>query len=67
MSVARRVRNLIESDYAVMAQRTMRNLLRERITKFAFVCLLLILFMGLVGPAIAPYDYSEQQRTDEGN
>jgi len=66
MSVARRVRNLTESDYAVMVQRTMRNLLRERITKFAFVCLMLILFMGLVGPAIAPYDYSEQQRTDEG-
>ncbi|QLG64152.1 ABC transporter permease [Halorarum salinum] len=66
MSVANRLRNVGDGDFGVVVRRTMRNLLRERITKVAFVCLLLVLLTGLVGPAIAPYDYTEQQRTDDG-
>ncbi|MDX1747429.1 MAG: ABC transporter permease, partial [Halobacteriales archaeon] len=40
--------------------------LRERITKFAFACLVFILVLGVVGPEIAPYQYNEQQRLENG-
>lgn len=66
MSAAERVQTYLESDLAVIARRTLRNLLRERITKFAFAILLLIIVMGVVGPAMAPYSYNEQQQTADG-
>lgn len=66
MSVASKLRGVGGGDFGVVVRRTMRNLLRERITKVAFVCLLFVLFTGLVGPAVAPYDYAEQQRTEDG-
>lgn len=66
MSVVSKLQGFGGSDMGTMVRRTMRNLLRERITKFAFVCLLFILLVGLVGPAVAPYDYAEQQRTADG-
>lgn len=66
MSVTNRLRDFGSGDFGVIARRTFRNLLRERITKFAFVCLLFILLLGLVGPELAPYNYNEQQRTEDG-
>lgn len=66
MSVVSKLQGFGGSDLGTMVRRTLRNLLRERITKFAFVCLLSILLIGLVGPEIAPYDYAEQQRTADG-
>lgn len=66
MSVVSKLQGFGGSDLGTMVRRTLRNLLRERITKFAFVCLLFILLLGLVGPEIAPYDYAEQQRTADG-
>ena len=66
MSVVSKLQGVGGSDLGTMVRRTLRNLLRERITKFAFACLLFILLIGLVGPAIAPYDYAAQQRTADG-
>lgn len=66
MSVADRVIAYRDSDLAIIAKRTLKNLLDERITKFAFACLALIVLMGTFGPMIAPYDYNAQQQTDDG-
>ncbi|QLG29603.1 ABC transporter permease (plasmid) [Halorarum halophilum] len=66
MSVVSKLQGFGGGDLGTMVRRTLRNLLRERITKFAFVCLLFILLIGLMGPEIAPYDYAEQQRTADG-
>lgn len=66
MSVANRFRRFGESDFGIIFKRTFRNLLRERITKFAFVCLIFIIGLGIVGPAIAPYQYNAQHRLDSG-
>lgn len=66
MSVADRFTAFRDSDLVRIARRTLANLLDERITKFAFVCLLLIVLMGMIGPMIAPYPYNEQQKTADG-
>ena len=66
MSVTNRIQLFRESDLGIVVRRTLRTLLRERITKFAFVCLMIILLLGLVGPEVAPYPFNEQQRTAEG-
>lgn len=52
------------SDTARIFVRGIQNILRERITKFAFICLLFVLLLGLFGPYIAPYDYNAQQYED---
>ena len=44
----------------------LRNILRERITKYAFVVLVFILLIGLFGPMVAPHEYNEQHRTEGG-
>jgi peptide/nickel transport system permease protein len=66
MSVVERVRGFGSSDFGIILRRTFRNLLRERITKFAFACLVFILVLGIVGPEVAPYQYNEQQRLENG-
>lgn len=66
MSVTSTLRDVRESDLGIVFTGTMRKLLRERITKFAFVTLLVILFLGVVGPEIAPYQFNAQQRTASG-
>ncbi|MDX1744331.1 MAG: ABC transporter permease [Halobacteriales archaeon] len=66
MSVESRVRRYYESDLGIVFRRTLGNLLQERITKVAFVCLIFIVLLGIAGPAIAPYQFNEQQRTAEG-
>lgn len=66
MSVTNRIREVTESDLGIVFADTMRKLLRERITKFAFATLVLILVLGLVGPAVAPYQFNAQQRTESG-
>ena len=66
MSVVNRLYDYGESDLGIHAKRALQNLLRERISKFAFATLLFILVLGVVGPAIAPYEYNVQQRTEDG-
>ncbi|NHN57922.1 MULTISPECIES: ABC transporter permease [Halorussus] len=66
MSVAEQFEAYRESDLVVIARRTLRNLLSERITQFAFAVLVGILILGVVGPMIAPYQYNEQQTTADG-
>lgn len=66
MNVVNKIRDAGDSDRGIVLRRTFENLLRERITKFAFACLLFILVMGVVGPAIAPYQYNAQQRLESG-
>ena len=62
MSVSNALDNFRNSDYGIVLTNTFENLLQERITKFAFVCLLFILLLGVIGPEIAPYQYNAQQR-----
>ncbi|WP_132057850.1 ABC transporter permease [Halorussus amylolyticus] len=64
MSVTNAFKNFKESDYGIVLLNTLRKLLQERITKFAFVCLVIILVLGTIGPAIAPYQYNVQHRED---
>ncbi|WP_158059554.1 ABC transporter permease [Halorussus halophilus] len=66
MSVAERFEAYRESDFVIITRRTLRNLLSERITKFAFAILVGILILGIIGPMIAPYPYNEQQTTADG-
>ena len=66
MSVANKLRGVGQSDMGIIARRTLRDLLRERITRFAFFTLVFILLLGLFGPMLAPYDYNAQQRTADG-
>ncbi len=66
MSVVERLYGFGDSDFGVILRRTFRNLLRERITKVAFACLVFILVLGIVGPEVAPYQYNEQQRLENG-
>ena len=42
------------------------KILREPMTRYAFFILIGILLLGLLGPTLAPYDYDEQHRTDDG-
>lgn len=53
-----------QSDTGRIFVRGIQNILRERITKFAFICLVFVLLLGLFGPYIAPYDYNAQQYED---
>lgn len=66
MSVANKLQRFGDSDFGIIFKRTLRNLLRERITKFAFACLLFIVVLGIVGPEIAPYQYNAQHRLESG-
>lgn len=66
MNIVRKLQKSASSDLSILAKKTLRNLLRERITKLAFACLILILFIGAIGPLVAPYDYNEQQLTADG-
>lgn len=66
MSVVDRYNEFQNNDLVRIAKQTLSNLLDERITKFAFVCLLLIVLMGVIGPMVAPYPYNEQQTTANG-
>lgn len=66
MNVADTVRTYAQSDLVIVLRGTLEKLLRERITKAAFACLIVILILGLIGPAIAPYQYNQQQRTEGG-
>jgi peptide/nickel transport system permease protein len=66
MSVANRIRQIGDSDFGIIFKRTFRNLLRERITKVAFACLMFIIVLGIVGPEIAPYQYNVQHRLESG-
>lgn len=66
MSVVSKLWGSGESDLGIIIKRTLGNLLQERITKFAFVCLMFILLIGFLGPELAPYDYAEPQITDDG-
>ncbi|WP_137285765.1 ABC transporter permease [Halorussus salinisoli] len=66
MSVTSRIASVTESDFGTIVTNTLKRLLRERITKFAFVVLLFILLLGIVGPELAPYQYNVQQRTADG-
>jgi peptide/nickel transport system permease protein len=62
MSVSTAWNDFKDSDYGIVLTNTLENLLQERITKFAFGCLIVILLLGAVGPALAPYQYNAQQR-----
>ncbi|AUV82878.1 ABC transporter permease [Salinigranum rubrum] len=66
MSIANKISGVGESDFAVVFSSTLKKLLRERMTRLAFLCLVFVLLLGLVGPSIAPYEYNAQQRTEEG-
>lgn len=66
MSVANAVRGVSENDLVVILGNTIRQLLRERITRFAFVTLISIILIGIFGPTLAPYDYDAQQRAEDG-
>ena len=66
MSVVERLYGFGDSDFGVILRRTFRNLLRERITRAAFACLVFILVLGVVGPEVAPYQYNDQQRLENG-
>jgi peptide/nickel transport system permease protein len=66
MSVVNRLRGFGDSDFGIIARRSLRNLLSERITKFACAILLFIILLGIVGPVIAPYDYNARHYTASG-
>lgn len=66
MSISNKLSEVRGSDFSIVFSGTMRKLLRERVTKFAFVCLLCILLLGIFGPALAPYEYNVQQRNADG-
>lgn len=51
------VRNFIEG---------LRKMLRDRTTSFYFTILMIILFLGIVGPMIAPYDIEKTHYTEDG-
>lgn len=42
------------------------DVLRERLTKIAFVYLIFLLLIGLFGGAIAPYEHDERMRGEDG-
>ncbi|WP_117595566.1 ABC transporter permease [Haloprofundus halophilus] len=67
MSIANKIDSVRGSDYGIVLSNTLRKLLRERMTRFAFFGLLFVLLLGLLGPMLAPYDYSAQQRTADGD
>lgn len=43
------------------------QMLEDRMTMVYFSFLMFVLFLGLVGPALAPYEYDETHLTDDGD
>lgn len=62
-----RVSELRNHDFAQNLQRGLKLMLSERTTRIYFLFLVLILTMGVVGPWIAPYQYDQRLRGEDGS
>jgi peptide/nickel transport system permease protein len=58
----------IRSSYVLRNFRKgISQLLEDRLTKIALAYLLFVIFLGLFGPSLAPYDYNKQHFSDDGS